>query len=70
MNERLTELCLHYRCEYCLAPPGIWCRTRRGAVATTLHSARSDPIRLAWLDGWHEGLAEDDNKLREMGRSA
>ena len=65
MRGRLEELALEYSCIYCLASPGVWCRTNRGAMATTLHSARSDPVRLAWLDGYHTGKDLGEQKFAE-----
>ena len=69
MNEYTTELALRYKCEYCTAGPGFWCRTIRGAKATMLHSERTEGIRLAWLDGWDEGKEEGKHRLlREQER--
>jgi hypothetical protein len=53
--DRVYDLALRYRCEFCLAAPGAWCRTRTGGKATDLHYNRIDPVRLAWLDGWEQG---------------
>jgi hypothetical protein len=54
----LEDTALRYKCEYCTAGPGFWCRTIKGAKATMLHADRTDGVRLAWLDGWEEGKKE------------
>jgi hypothetical protein len=56
----LDQFALRYKCEYCTAGPGFWCRTLKGAKATMLHSDRTDGVRLAWMEGW-----EDANRLAE-----
>jgi hypothetical protein len=68
MSEFLEGQALRYKCEYCTASPGQWCRTLRGAKATMLHSVRSEGVRLAWLDGYEEGQQEGEWRAqREMG---
>ena len=70
MWDYVEEQALKYTCSYCLAPPGIYCRTYRGAVATALHNGRVDPLRLAWLHGWGEGMKEANARDERMKASA
>jgi len=63
VSELTDELALRYKCEYCTAGPGFWCRTIRGAKATMLHSDRTDGVRLAWLDGWEEGQKDKQYEI-------
>jgi hypothetical protein len=58
-REYMEELALQHRCEYCLAGVGVWCRTRIGAKATTLHYCRLDTLRMAYLHGYDVGLVEE-----------
>jgi hypothetical protein len=58
MIEVVEHQALKYACTYCVAGPGTWCRTISGAKATQLHYDRTDPIRIAWVDGWEEGKKE------------
>lgn len=62
----IEHLALKYRCEYCTAGPGFWCRTIKGAKATSLHYDRTDPIRLAWVDGWEEGKKDQAATYRRQ----
>jgi hypothetical protein len=63
MSEFTDQQALRYKCEYCTASPGSWCRTLRGARATMLHSDRTDGVRLSWLDGYEEGLKDKQDEL-------
>lgn len=54
----LDQLALEYICEYCGVRAGVWCVTKRNKRAYWLHSARQNPIRLAWLDGYGKGYAD------------
>ena len=51
------ELALTYKCEYCTASPGAWCRTGKGAKATALHGCRTNALYTAFGLGYQEGAA-------------
>lgn len=68
----LQEFALAIRCEYCKAPPGYWCTTSSGALATQLHQSRWLPVREAWSKGYlaarEEYLSSPDWYARERKR--
>jgi hypothetical protein len=71
MSEFTDQQALRYKCEYCTASPGFWCRTLRGARATMLHSDRTEGVRLSWLDGFEEGLKDarlEAERQQELAR--
>ena len=51
-------------CDHCRAPAGDPCRTSGGHRASMPHNARAEPVRLAWLDGWHEGKLDGIDRVR------
>jgi hypothetical protein len=53
----VEELALTYKCEYCTASPGAWCRTGKGAKATALHGCRTSALYSAFGLGYQEGAA-------------
>lgn len=59
-------LALDFGCTYCKVPPGHWCRTKSGRLASWLHSARSWPIQRAWGLGYaeYDKSAEEDRARR------
>lgn len=48
------ELALEYRCDYCRAAVGEWCRTSSGRRATWLHTGRTWAIQQAWGMGYQD----------------
>jgi hypothetical protein len=51
------KFALAVACPYCTARPAQRCRTASGARAP-MHTARSEPFRLAWLAGYEKAEAE------------
>ena len=45
----------HIRCPYCHQPAGQHCITKSGNRATWLHSGRTQPMYLAWVQGLEDG---------------
>ncbi|HET7326981.1 MAG TPA: hypothetical protein VFJ14_06795 [Nocardioidaceae bacterium] len=58
MSDTVDQLARAIGCPYCGAQPGQRCRASGGHGATYSHSARAEPIRIAWIDGFHEGQVD------------
>lgn len=48
----------HIHCPYCGAAPRQRCRTATGNTTYWPHGDRVEPVRLAWWDGYADGVLE------------
>jgi hypothetical protein len=73
MSEVVDQLAVaNYRCDYCDAAPGHWCRTKSGKHASWLHSARTWALHQAWSAGYVESekyIHEDRARRADLLRS-
>lgn len=68
----LDDLALLIPCPACGAGPTYWCVTYRptrrpaGELTTWLHGPRTEPVRLAWVEGFDEGRADEREMVRRQ----
>jgi hypothetical protein len=47
---------MQYVCPYCGVSSGVRCKTKSGKRASMMHSWRTEPLRIMWNVGYHEGI--------------
>lgn len=64
----IEDFALKYsKCPRCAAPPGMWCKTNTGKIATSLHAGRTWPWHDCWIKGYEVG-EKDTNYMNDLAR--